>query len=155
MGYRCWAAAGVLATALAGGCGGGKPEAPPLDEVEGTVLLNGKPLNKAAVRFQPTTDYGPEYLAVGVTDDKGRFKLTCKGQPGACSGENHVAVAEGEIPREYVGESQTAQRKLREYLDALGNRPIPTKYGNFAESPLKVNVTADKKEYTLELKREP
>ncbi len=153
MGYRLWAVAGVLAAALVGGCGTGKPEPPPIVPVEGVVLLEGRPLNKVVVQFQPATNHDPEYLATGVTDEKGRFKLTCKGQPGACSGENQVAVKEADFPPELMGAGPTKYQKRREYLDALGPRP-PTKYGNFAESPLKVRVSADRKEYTLELKRE-
>lgn len=98
MGYRLWAVAGVLAAALVGGCGTGKPEPPPIVPVEGVVLLEGRPLNKVVVQFQPATNHDPEYLATGVTDEKGRFKLTCKGQPGACSGENQVAVKEADFP---------------------------------------------------------
>ena len=133
--------------ALAGGCGSGS--APPsIIEVEGTVLLDGKPLNKVEVQFIPATNYGREYLARGVTDDQGRFQLTCKGQPGACAGENYVLVKKSEIPRNLLSENK--QVELRLYLKSLGTEP-PVRYGNAAESPLRVTVTADQKEYDLKL----
>jgi hypothetical protein len=145
---RWWTMSCVAAAALVFGCG----KAPPsIVEAEGIVLLEGKPLGKAEVRFIPAKDLGPEYIARGVTDEKGRFKLTCKGEPGACAGENYVVVVEQEIPHKLLDEK--FQAELRSYLDGLGNRPIPKKYGNAAESPLRVTVKADQKEYPLQLKR--
>ena len=60
---------------LLAGCG--KPAPPPIVEVEGLIRLDGSPLKGVEVRFVPTTDYGPEYTATGLTDDTGRFRLTC------------------------------------------------------------------------------
>jgi hypothetical protein len=145
------ARAGVcaVAAALVAGCGG-KP-APPIVEVEGVVRVDGKPLNKAQVRFVPAVDYGPEYLATGVTDDAGRFALTCKGVPGACSGENRVVVTEADIPLRY--QSEAAQAELARYLKTLNGRPIPPRFTNLANSPLTVTVEAGRKDYRLELTR--
>ena len=142
------AAAAALAT-LAAGCA--KAPRPVLVEAEGTVRLDGKPLNRAEVRFIPLIDFGPEYVATGVTDEAGRFKLTCKGQPGACAGENRVLVLEAEVPARLLGED--AQVELAKYFRSLGGRPIPPRYGNLAESPLKANVKADQKEHQFNLTR--
>jgi hypothetical protein len=143
----CLAAAAVAA--LLAGCGKAPP--PPIVVVEGVVRLDGKPLNKAQVRFIPVTDHGPEYMAGGVTDEAGRFRLTCKGQPGACAGENRVLVTESDIPRHLQGEG--AQAELARYFQSLGGRPIPLKYGDLTQSPLAVTVTADQHDYPLELTR--
>jgi hypothetical protein len=134
---------------LASGCAKAPP--PLIVEVEGVVRLDGKPLNKAEVRFIPVIDLGPEYVATGVTDGAGRFKLTCKGQAGACACENHVLVVEANIPAHLQGED--AQVELAKYFRSLGGRPIPPKYGNLAESPLRATVKADQKEYGFELTR--
>jgi hypothetical protein len=143
------AVAGAALVALSAGCA--KPPPPPIVEVQGVLRLDGKPLNNAEVRFVPLIDYGPEYVAAGVTDEAGRFRLTCKGQAGACAGENRVVVAEAEVPARLLGED--AQAALARYLQTLRRRPIPPRYGNLAESPLTASVTADRKEYRFELTR--
>jgi hypothetical protein len=141
-------AAAALLT-LAVGCG--KAPQPVLVEAEGVVRLDGKPLKNVEVRFIPPDSWGPEYVASGVTDGAGRFKLTCKGQPGACAGENRVLVLEAEIPERLLGEN--AQVELAKYFLSLGGRPIPPRYGNLAQSPLKATVKADQKEYPFALTR--
>jgi hypothetical protein len=143
------AMAGVALTILLAGCG--KKTPPLIIGVEGIVRLDGKPLNKVEVRFFPAIDHGPEYVAIGVTDESGRFKLTCKGQAGACAGENRVVIVEAELPSHLKGEE--AQRELARYLRSLGGRPLPERYGNAAQSPLSANVSESEKEHTFELQR--
>ena len=138
-----------MLVALTAGCGKAPP--PPIVAAEGVVRLDGRPLNKAAVRFIPQIDYGPEYIAVGVTDESGRFKLTCKGQPGACACENCVIVMEADIPVRL--QSENAQTELAQYKASLGRPEVPPKYSNLAESPLSANVTAGQKEYDFNLSR--
>jgi hypothetical protein len=143
------AVAGAIVVAVAAGCGKAPP--PPIVEVQGVIRLDGKPLKKAEVRFVPLIDFGPEYVATGVTDEAGRFKLTCKGSAGACACENRVLVMEADIPAHLQGEN--AQVELARYFQALGSRPVPPKYGNLADSPLTANVSAGQKEYHFELTR--
>ena len=143
------AVAGVALAALFAGCGKAPP--PPIVEAGGVIRLDGKPLNKAEVRFIPLIQYGPEYVAVGVTDEAGRFQLTCKGQPGACACENRVVVVEAELPGRLKGED--AQAELAKYLNSLGGRPIPDQYGNLVSSPLTAKVKADQKDYSFDLTR--
>jgi hypothetical protein len=145
---RVFGAAVVLTVVLLAGC---RPAAPTIVTVEGDVLLDGAPLPKAKVRFSPRIEQSSEYIAEGVTDDKGHFILNCHGQPGACVGENLVTVTEDEIPEHLTPEN--ARSQLQAYLKSLKNRPIPEVYGNAAQSPLTVTVTADRKEYKIELKR--
>ena len=139
---------GAVLAALGAGC---KAAPPPIVAVEGVVRLDGRPLNKATVRFIPLIDYGPEYVGVGVTDEAGHFKLTCKGQPGACAGENLVLVMESDIPPQL--QSENAQAELARYFQSLGGRPLPPRYANLAESPLKADVKAGQKEYDFDLAR--
>jgi hypothetical protein len=148
MNRRVLLTAGVLVAVWTVGCGK-KP--PPIVEVEGRVTLRGQPLPKAEVRFYPMTGFGGEYIAVGETDEEGRFKLSCLGQPGACACENRVTVTEAPVPAEMRGLSGEAQARVARYRAGLKNRPIPDRYANLAQSPLKVTVTADKKEYNIEL----
>jgi hypothetical protein len=142
--------AGLLAVFCAWGCGK-KP--PPIVEVEGRVTVAGKPLPRAEVRFYPMIGFGGEYIAAGETDEQGRFKLTCMGRPGACACENRVTVTEAPLPEELRGATGEAQARQGRYLAGLKNRPIPPQYANLAQSPLKVQVSADRKEYNLDLAR--
>jgi hypothetical protein len=136
--------------ALAAGCGGKTP--PPIVTVEGVIQLENKPLNKVEVRFIPVDDFGPEYMAKGVTDERGRYKVTCKAGPGACLGESYVVIVEPEIPANL--RSENAQAELDRYLKSLGNRPLPKRYSNLADTPLRVNVVTERKDYDFQLKRD-
>ncbi|HJZ91221.1 MAG TPA: hypothetical protein VKE40_10135, partial [Gemmataceae bacterium] len=126
---------------------------PPVVEAVGIVRLDGKPLKNVMVRFVPVNDFGSDYQASGVTDASGRFTLSCNGQPGACACENRVTVSEADIPAHLKGEDLKVQAELARYLEGLGGRPLPPKYSNLAESPLTVTVTAEQREYVLELVR--
>jgi hypothetical protein len=140
----------LLLAGLLPGCG---KKVPPIVEATGGVRLDGKPLKNVRVRFVPVADYGPEYVATGVTDQSGRFQLTCHGKPGACACEHRVVVLEGEIPAALKGEDLRVQDELARYLQSLGGRPLPAQYATLANSPLTVTVTAQQKEYPLELTR--
>jgi hypothetical protein len=143
---------GMVATAVATllvGCGGTAP--PQIVEVEGVIRLEGKPLKNVAVRFVLFADSAMQYMATGVTDKEGRFKLTCNGQPGACVGQTRVLVSEGDIPRRL--QLEDAQAELARYFKELGGRPIPARYGDLVSSPLIADVKADQREYTFDLKR--
>jgi hypothetical protein len=77
------AAFAVLLSIIAG-CGDAK-----LGQVSGTVTLDGEPLPRATVEFQPTTG-SPSY---GITDDSGRYRLIyLRNKPGALIGEHIVRV---------------------------------------------------------------
>jgi hypothetical protein len=143
------ARAAVLAAvllALLSGCGKKRPAIVP---VEGVIRLDGRPLKKVAVRFIPKSDYGPEHIAVGVTDESGRYTLTCKGQPGACAGENHVIVTEAELPPLPLDER--GHPKVAAYFESLGGRPLPRKYANLIDNPLTADVQAGRTQYDFDL----
>ena len=132
-----------------GGCR--KAPKPVIVEAEGVVLLDGKPVNKAMVRFVPTMRAGPEYIAMGVTDESGHFYLSCKGQYGACVGDSHVVVMEAALPSELKGEDKGP--RVGEYFRSLGARPLPPQYANVVSTPLVFEVSAEQKVYTIELSR--
>jgi hypothetical protein len=63
-----------LIALLGAGCGGGGPT---FAEVEGTVRLNGKPIDKVMVEFHPEIGIeGPR--SSGITDAKGHYALTAE-----------------------------------------------------------------------------
>lgn len=132
-----------------GGCGEEPP--PPIVPAKGVVLLNGAPLPQAQVRFIPQIEYGADYIASGVTDDRGRFTLQCNGQPGACASANIVLIGEADIPQHL--QSENAQRELAKYLSSLKNRPIPPQYASLVSTPLHEAVSEGNAEFKFELKR--
>jgi hypothetical protein len=143
-------AAGLLAAAVLSGCAK-KP--PPLTEAGGRVTLNGHPLPKALVTFYPQIEFGAEFIATGETDEDGRFTLICPAGTGVCACDNLVTVIEGPLPEGYRNNSIEGQAKVVKYQATLKNRPIPGKYSNLAQSPLKIKVATDCKDYDLELTR--
>jgi hypothetical protein len=130
------------------GCG---PRVPPIVPAEGVVTLNGVPLAKAKVRFYPRFENSQEYIAQGVTDDDGRFTLTCRGKSGACAVDSIVTVTDEDVPEHLTPESKRAE--LQAYLKTLKNRPLPKQYLTPAESPLRITVHAGEKEYPIRLER--
>jgi hypothetical protein len=141
------AAALLMAVALTG-C---TTKPPPIVPVEGVVLLDGAPLPKVKVLFFPQGKFdASQHVAQGVTDDEGRFKLTCLGQDGACACENIVTIMD-DVPEELSASS--ARQKYYEYMNSLKNRPVPAQLRSAATSPARVTVTAGQKEYKIELQR--
>lgn len=141
-------AAAALAVALTG-CAAKPPAIVP---VEGVVLLDGAPLPKVNVMFFPQGEFdgASDYIAQGVTDDQGRFRLTCHGQDGACACENIVAVMD-DVPEGLSASS--ARTRYYEYMNSLKNRPVPDRFRSAATSPARVAVTAGQTEYRIDLRR--
>ncbi len=140
----------IGAVCIAATLGCGKKGPPPIVPAEGVVHLDGKPLQKAAVRFIPQIDDGNDYIAVGVTDELGHFQLTCKGKPKrkrSCL--NQVVVAETDLPPQLKGDKGHPYQAL--YFQSLGGRPLPQRYTSLIDSPLTADVKAGQTEYPLEL----
>lgn len=73
-----------LLTAM--GCGDGRPGRVP---ISGQILIDGKPLEKALVRFVPSEGRS----SLGQTDSDGRFTLTCyEKNDGATLGKYRVSI---------------------------------------------------------------
>lgn len=75
---------------VAAGCGKSGPQIAP---VHGRVTLDGQPLAKADVTFQPE---GSQRPSTGRTDDDGRYELAYKrGQMGGMVGPNtaHISIS--------------------------------------------------------------
>jgi hypothetical protein len=68
---RCALVVGTALLALAVGCGKGGPTR---NAISGTVQLDGKPLDKGAIRFSPIE--GTKGPIVGGTIENGRYQLS-------------------------------------------------------------------------------
>ena len=124
---------------------------PSFTPAEGTVTLNGQPLPHAKVEFCPELEnFGAEFNSTAVTDEKGHFSF---GADGAAVGKHKVVILDGPPPAEARGMSEKAQNALTEYKKNLKNRPIPSKYGSYSQTPLEIEVTTGKSNYDLPLTR--
>ncbi|MBI1901921.1 MAG: hypothetical protein HYS13_12525 [Planctomycetia bacterium] len=133
---RCAAAMALLAGLPAVvGCG----NAPEMASVEGTLKLDGKPLDKIQVEFWPESD-GPR--SMGVTDDKGHFVLTSDDgkTPGAAVGSHKVVLRDvGVLGDKFLG-------RAGEDVDMTEGRTprLSSDYGDSQKTPLTKEVTSGK-----------
>jgi hypothetical protein len=142
----------VSAAVVAGGCGKHSPQ---FIEVSGLLLLDGKPLPKAKIEFQPElANFGAEMNSWAVTDDQGRFNLVRNftQERGAAVGKHHVVVTELPTPGEFRSQDPAVQSKYAQYKAGLKNRPIPNGYGQ-PNTTIEVEVKPDQHEYKIELTR--
>jgi len=126
----------LLAAGLAAvsGCGPKHPETIP---VNGSVALDGKPVEGAAVVFTPEEGK----MATGTTDASGRFQLsTFQLDDGALPGTHRVTVAKTRV--------DPADPEKVVFL-------VPKKYGNPATSGLTCDVQKEMGPVSFELASEP
>jgi len=105
------------------GCGGEMKVAP----VAGTVTLDGEPLDRASVLFQPDKGGRPSF---GVTDDSGRYTLAYSmnergAEVGPCTVKVTTRLAKEEASGEYKDNAPKAPER------------VPARY---VKSPVKVTV---------------
>jgi hypothetical protein len=125
--YLAQAFIGLSLVALLAGCGG-----PPLAEVEGTVTLNGKPIDNVRVEFLPDPEQqttGPR--SMGVSDAQGRFKLTCETQKGGAMVGTHRVVITDLKQWEGLSASRADAEK------PLKPSRVPGRYTNVLKTPFK------------------
>src|SRR5262245_1627662 len=142
---------GLAAMLALPGC---QRQPPQLTEVEGVVLLDGKPLPQAQVEFVPELkDWGAEWNSTAITDEQGHFTLKCtlQDQPGAAVARHRVTVIEAPVAGDMRGMDERSQARLAQYQASLKNRPIPEVYGSVGRTPLIIEVKPDQKTYDLTL----
>lgn len=136
------AASLIVASGVLAGCGGERP--PEKVEVEGTVTMNGEPIENLRVEFWPEND-GP--ASAGVTDAQGRFVLEAidRTGKGAVKGVHKVLVRDTTIVTKFVGR--------QEDVDVTdGKKPrIGLQYYNPMRTPLEVTITGPTKDVKLEI----
>jgi hypothetical protein len=91
--------------------------------VSGTVTINGSPLSGARVSAYPET--GP--VAMGVTDDMGKFSLTTGSNEGAAVGKIGVAVTVPTAGESGAGAVDVTDVTAAMQAHAERNRPQPGK----------------------------
>jgi hypothetical protein len=127
--------------ALAAGCGGLA-----LTPVEGKVTLDGRPLAKVIVAFYPLAESGEASApsSSGMTDEMGSYRLTCKnGKEGAAVGRHRAIVCPSPQARNPGGSPPPPPPTI----------PLP--YTSVLDTPLQIEVKADRREYHLKLTTPP
>jgi hypothetical protein len=127
--------ASLLVAFVASGCNSG----PQLAEVEGTVKVNGQPVDNIQVEFWPTSS-GPK--SIGVTDAQGRYTLTTDtNRKGAVVGSHKVVLKDvGIMGDKFLGRAgedvdMTKGKKSR----------IPTNFNDVSKTPIEKTVKAGEK----------
>ncbi|RMG39220.1 MAG: hypothetical protein D6725_05605 [Planctomycetota bacterium] len=145
------------------GCGGGSDSANvETVPVQGTVTLDGKPLEGATVTFVPVNE-GQGLPATGTTDEEGRFTLTAmgggkRGAPGAGTlpGEYYVGVVkdivEGDEAEDSPPEGQFPEASDQPTPEPKTTHVVPTKYNDPKSSGIKVTVKEGDNDIKIELK---
>jgi len=131
------------------GCAG-EPEIQ-LYEVEGTVTLDGEPIDRIYVQFWPADD-GPR--SAGETDGSGRFVLQTYGsqeeKKGAIASRHKVILTDNSVFKEGLGRLTPSEKRGMDLTS--GKKPrIHDKYSNIATTPLEVEITGPTKDVQLEV----
>lgn len=118
----------------------------PLADAGGVVTYKGKPVPGATITFM--SEDGP--LAIGTTDQSGRFELNTLGRPGAAIGRHGVAVSLMKDDREIT--PAEAETMKTEDLNRIRKSLIPAKYAHPRTSGLEATVGEDSdNRFTFEL----
>ena len=120
---------GLMILPLALMTGGCEPEGFQVSKVEGTVTLDGSPLNGALVIFMPDPVDGNSVVgpfSSGTTDQNGRFMLTTRyGDPGAVIGPHSVNIEYDDIEPLAIQEALSAQQDTGKVESQLDDIRIP------------------------------
>jgi hypothetical protein len=129
---------------LASGCGaqGDKwtKDRPPVYPVSGQVLLNGEPVAKATVAFQPVGQGGKPGSA--LTDDRGYFNAqTFEKGDGLTRGKHRVSIRKTHL----VDRAGNIVEMVVDDGGGLTEKHfLPDKYADFTTSGIEVLIEADK-----------
>ena len=150
-----WATS-LLTLVLCTGCGGD------LVQLNGRVILDGKPLEKATVTFTHVhdTEEGGR-LASGFTDEAGYFRLTTfERDDGIIPGQYKVTVLkvttndptdlDSEQPDSVLHKIHAATSPLSAYFANVKN-VLPEVYGDYKTTPLSCDVDSKLRNVEFEL----
>lgn len=148
--------AGICLFGCFSGCGQTNPSTFP---VAGRVLLDGQPLEGAAVMLKPVDGGSNGY---GVADAEGRFEITTYRQrDGAIPGEHRIIVTLEKVVQPVgVEPGEEDQEGLDDGMElAVSNQgevisAVPSRYTNFETSGLTVVVGPDTESLQLKLTNE-
>lgn len=143
----------LLVSLLVAGCS--NKEKIVLVPVEGKLMLDGKPVPLAKIDFMPEfRGHGAESNSFAITDDNGKFVLLFGGgEPGCAVATHRVVINEAPVGGDMRGQDEASQNRLAAYNRTLKNRPLPTSYQTYTSTPLKIDITGEKKDLVVEMHR--
>ncbi|MFT3882280.1 MAG: hypothetical protein QM703_21840 [Gemmatales bacterium] len=144
----------VILTALfAAGCSG--KEKIVLVPVEGKLMMNGQPVPLARIEFMPEfKGHGAESNASATTDETGKFVLQfATGETGCAIAKHKVVINEAPVAANMRGQDEASQNRYAEYARTLKNRPLPANYQMYSTTPLTIEITGEKRDLLVEMKR--
>lgn len=115
------------------GCGGGATDDLPRRAVSGTVTLDGKPLEKGAISFDPEV-VPKDPVSVGAIIEGGSYEIAA--EQGPTPGTYRVSIRAGGPGEAEASEDAPGMPPRRAAPD-----PIPARYN--ARTTLRAEVTAD------------
>ena len=128
-----------------------------VNEVTGTVTIDGKPFPKVKVTFVPQMNIDGSFIPTGVTDEDGSFTLSMLGNDTSCpAAKCKVTISEPSPPdeiQENLMSENPDDRMLSRYLKSLKLRPIPETYTLLKLTPLVADVSDDNHVFDFELER--
>lgn len=123
--------------------------------VEGKLVMNGQPVPLARIEFMPEfKGHGADSNSSAITDETGKFVLQfSNGNPGCAVAKHHVVINEAPVGANMRGQDEASQNRFAEYSRSLKNRPLPASYQLYSTSPLIIDITAEKRDLVLEMRR--
>jgi len=131
------------------GCGGAQKNPYGTVHIEGTVTLDGVPIEGANINLNPRDG---EYSAGGLTDAKGKFTVNTGGFSGAKPGEYDVTFNKIEIPGQDLSFEESMAKYGGKTPDLIYH--LPQKYDSPKTSgiePITVDTDRKKNVFTFEL----
>jgi len=145
---------GLLITAI--GCG------PPgrglrVEFVEGTVTLDGQPLDGVSITFIPLNEGDGTESAFGRSNDRGVFRLSSmNGDPdrGAVAGEYRIIASKTEVDDPWAGMTPE-EAQAASHLTASHTEILPAIYRDRQNTPLSATVNPGRNTIDIELVSNP
>jgi len=143
----------LLVVVLIGcGSGGGLK----VEYVEGVITMDGEPLPETSVTFVPTSDGPTVETAMGMTNDRGVYKLSSmNGKPlaGAVAGEYKVLVSK--IHAESLSEGLEYGTSMGYTVPYKQTHLLPNVYRNMEQTPFSATVKKGRNKIDFELTAKP
>lgn len=147
----------VLTAVIVVGCG---PRSPfPTQPIEGTVTLDGQPLDDASIALSPVADETPDAKpAFGQSDAQGKFKITAAN--GGLEGKGTAVGKYVVCVTKEVGTTHLTDEQIKELNDKgipvqlVFKSVVPKKYTSPATTDLAFEVVKGKNVLNIDLKSE-
>lgn len=136
---------GVLAICVPLSLAGCRTDSYPVAEVQGRVMLDGKPLSEVQVTFVPEAADVALPSSFGTTAEDGQYGLTLyDGRSGAVVGWHRVVVEDLAAINQAAVAGREAQDEQAPATIPLRSRSrVPERYTTTAQSPLRREVRPD------------